>query len=289
MINFPQLVVNSFVTGGLYLLAGTGLTLTYGLSRFPNFAYAEFVTLGAFTGYLFLRHPGQPVVPALLAAFVASGLLSVAAHALVFRPLQTRNAGLIHLMIASIGLGYVIRHTIGAVWGWSALSYQTLWQTYEVLTARLSALWLWLIVTAFLAGVALHLLLTRSRIGKAIRAIAANPELARATGIDTDRVTLFVWFLGAALAGTAGVFRAADTRLYPMLGWEILLPIFAATVLGGIGNFYGLIAAALILGLAENFGVVLLSTIGLSTEYRMAIAFLVLILVLVFRPKGLAR
>lgn len=289
MINFPQLVVNSFVTGGLYLLAGTGLTLTYGLSRFPNFAYAEFVTLGAFAGYLFLDQPGRPVLPALAAAFAASGLLSAAAYTLVFRPLQARNAGLIHLMIASIGLGYVVRHAIGAVWGWSALSYQAVWETYDLMGTRLSALWLALILTAFATAAFLHLLLTRSRIGKAIRAIAGNPDLARVTGIDANRVTLFTWFLGAALAGAAGVFRAADTRLYPMLGWEILLPIFAATVLGGIGNFYGLVAAALILGLAENFGVVLLSAAGLSTEYRMAVAFLVLILVLIFRPRGLAR
>ncbi|WP_049757156.1 branched-chain amino acid ABC transporter permease [Ammonifex degensii] len=121
----------------------------------------------------------------------------------------------------------------------------------------------------------------------AIRAIATNPDLARVSGINLERVILFTWFLGAALAGVAGVFRAADTQLYPMMGWDILLPVFAAVVLGGIGSFYGLIIASYLLGLAENLGVVFLQAVGLSTEYRMAIAFLVLILVLIFRPRGL--
>ncbi|MBE0466307.1 MAG: branched-chain amino acid ABC transporter permease [Candidatus Desulforudis sp.] len=289
MIDTGQILVNSLVTSSLYLLAGTGLTLTYGLSRFPNFAYAEFITIGAYCGLFFLAKPGGFFLLALVLGFLIAALVGASSYSLVFRPLVERKTSLIHLMVASIALGYVLRHSIGEGWGWATKSYQLMWPVYNIGHVRITLLWIILIATAVLAAVVLHFFLTRTRTGKAIRAIASNPDLASVTGINKQRVILLTWSFGAGLAAMAGVFRAADTRLSPMLGWDILLPIFAITMLGGIGSFYGLIVAALILGLAENFGVVLLSGIGLSTEYRMAIAFLILIGVLVIRPKGLAR
>jgi branched-subunit amino acid ABC-type transport system permease component len=289
MLDTGQILFNAAVTGSLYLLAGTGLTLTYGLSRFPNFAYAEFITFGGYIGHLFLQQADGSLPLALITAFFASGILSVLSYRFCFHPLIDRKASLIPLMIASIALGYVIRYAIGEVWSWSALSYQPVWSAFELGGIRVTALWLYLVGAALLTGTSLHFLLTYTKTGKAIRAIASNPELALVSGVNSDRVVLFTWFTGAALAGVAGVFRAADTQLFPMLGWDILLIVFAAVILGGIGSFYGLIAAAYILGLVENFGVVLLQAVGLSTEYRMAIAFLVLILVLIVRPKGLAR
>mgnify|MGYP000109072981 CR=1 FL=1 len=289
MFDIGQILVNSVVTSSLYLLAGTGLTLTYGLSRFPNFAYAEFITLGAFCGLFFLAKPDGVFFLALIVAFLVAGFVSASSYTLVFRPLVERKTSLIHLMVASIALGYVLRHSMGESWGWSAQAYQIMWPVYNIGNVRITGLWIILIATAVLTAVALHFFLTRTRAGKAIRAIASNPDLASVTGINRQKVVLLTWFFGAGLAGVAGVFRAADTRLFPMLGWDILLPIFAVTILGGIGSFYGLIIAALLLGLAENFGVVLLSGLGLSTEYRMAIAFLILIGVLIIRPKGLAR
>jgi branched-subunit amino acid ABC-type transport system permease component len=289
MSDAAQVLVNSLITGSIYLLAGTGLTLTYGLSRFPNFAFAEFLTFGAYIGYLTMQYPTGCLSLALVTAALATGLLSLAAYCTVFRPLINRRAALIPLMIASIGLGYVIRYSLGECWSWSALSYQQVWQTFTIGDTHITLLWLYLILAAAATSIVLHLLFVFTRIGKAIRATAANPELAQASGINTERVTLFVWFVGGALAGVAGVFRAADTQLYPMLGWDILLPVFASVVLGGIGSFYGLLIAAAILGIAENFGVVALQALGLSTEYRMAVAFLVLILVLIFRPRGLGR
>jgi branched-subunit amino acid ABC-type transport system permease component len=289
MIDVGQVLVNSLVTSSIYILAGAGLTLTFGLSRFPNFAYAEFVTIGAFVGFLFLAQPDGAFVLALVAAFLIAGLVGASSYSLVFRPLVERKTSLIHLMIASVALGYVLRHSVGEVWGWSALSYHTIWTVYTIGTVRITSLWIIIVVTAVLTTLALHFFLTRTKTGKAIRAIACNPELATVTGINKQKVILLVWFAGGGLAALAGVFRAADTRLFPMLGWEILLPLFAVVILGGIGNFYGLIIAALIIGLVENFGVILLLSMGLSSEYRMAIAFLILIAVLIIRPKGLAR
>ncbi len=134
----------------------------------------------------------------------------------------------------------------------------------------------------------MHLILVHTKIGKAIRATNSNPELALASGINIDRVILVTWFIGAGLAAVAGIFRAANTQIWPMTGWDIILPIFAVAILGGIGNFYGSIVAAFIIGLAENLGIVALMALGLSTSYRIAIAFKILILTLIIRPEGLA-
>ncbi|MGO0122768.1 branched-chain amino acid ABC transporter permease [Desulfothermobacter acidiphilus] len=282
-----QLLLNSLITGSIYLLAGTGLTLTYGLSRFPNFAYAEFITLGGFAAYALLQRSPENFGASLVLAFVVTGLVSVLSYLLIFSPLTKRHTPLIPLMVASIGLGYVLRYTMGEIWSWSTIGYPLLWASYNWGGVRLTSLWLCLIITALLVALSMHLFFSYTKVGMAVRAIATNPDLALVSGINTERVILFTWFLGAALAGIAGVFRAADTQLYPMMGWDILLPIFAAVVLGGIGSFYGLLIASYLMGLAENLGVVLLQALGLSTEYRMAIAFLVLILVLIFRPRGL--
>ncbi len=289
MVNWAQVLFNSSVTGCIYLISAVGLTLTYGLSKFPNFAHAEFMTLGAYAGYFLADQLGLGFPSAFVAAFIASGILGALSYRGIFQPLAKRGASLIHLMVAAIGLGFVIRHFVGELWGWSPRSFKVTWSAFDIGIVRVSDLWLWLIFAALAMAGLMHLLLTKTKIGKAIRGTSSNPELALASGVNINRVTLVTWLVGAALAGIAGLFRGAGTRLSPMLGWDILLPTFAVTILGGIGSFYGAIAAAFIIGLAENIGVVFLTSFGISTEYRMAIAFLILIITLILRPGGLAR
>lgn len=288
-MNWPQILFNSCVTGSLYLIAAVGLTLTYGLSRFPNFAHAEFMALGAYVGYLVAEQLGLPFPFTFVAAFLASGLLGLLSYRGVFQPLAKRGATIIHLMIASIALGFIARHTIGEIWSWSPLSFTTRWSTYDIGSVRATNIWLWLIFAAIAMAIVMHLILSRTKIGKAIRGTSSNPQLALSSGVNIGRVTLVAWFVGGGLAGIAGLFRASATRLSPLLGWDILLPTFAVTILGGIGSFYGAIAAAFVIGLAENIGVSLLSLAGVSTEYRMAIAFAILIVTLIIRPQGLSR
>jgi len=289
MTNWAQVLFNSAVTGSLYLLSAVALTLTYGLSRFPNFAHAEFMALGAYVGYFISAQLHLPFVVCILFAFLASGILGLMSYKGIFGPLSRRGSSLIHLMIASMALGFIARYVIAEIWGWAPLSFSIIWPAYDIGPVRASAVWLLPIITALLAGVSMHFVLTRTKIGKAIRATASNPQLAMASGINTGRVLLTVWFLSAGLAGIAGLFRGASTRLSPLMGWDILLPVFAVTVLGGIGSFYGAIVAAFIIGLAENIGVVILNQFGLSTDYRMAVSFVILIVVLLIKPEGLTR
>jgi len=287
-VNWAQVLLNSVVTGSLYLIGAVGLTLTYGLSGFPNFAHAEFITLGAFVGYLVGEQLGLGLPGALIVAFLVTGVVGFLCYRGIFQSLAKRGATIIHLMVASIALGFILRHSIGAAWTWQPLYFTTTWSAYDIGPLRITGLWIWLIFTAVALAVIMHLVLTRTKIGKAIRACASNPELALASGINVDRVVWITWFIGAGLAAIAGIFRGADTQIWPMTGWDIVLPIFAVTILGGIGNFYGAIAAAFIIGLAENIGVVALVGLGLSTSYRIGIAFVILIITLIVKPQGLA-
>ena len=288
VVNWSQVLFNSAITGSLYLIGAVGLTLTYGLSKFPNFAHAEFITLGAFIGYLVAEQLGLGLPLALLVAFLVTGVVGFLCYRGIFQPLAKKGASIIHLMVASIALGFIFRHSIGATWTWKPSYFTTTWSAFDIGPLRISGLWLWLIFAALALSLAMHFLLMNTKIGKAIRASSSNPELALASGINVDRVILITWFIGAGLAAVAGIFRGADTQIWPMTGWDIILPIFAVVILGGIGNFYGAIAAAFIIGLAENIGVVGLIALGLPTTYRIGIAFLILIITLIVKPQGLA-
>jgi branched-subunit amino acid ABC-type transport system permease component len=288
VVNWAQVLFNSVVTGSLYLIGAVGLSITYGLSNFPNFAHAEFITLGAFIGYWVAEQLGLGLPLAFIVAFLITGVLGFLCYRGIFQPLAKRGASIIHLMVASIALGFILRHSIGAAWSWKPLYFTTVWSSFDIGSLRVTGLWLWLILTAIALAVIMHFVLVKTKIGKAIRASSSNPELALASGINVDRVIWITWFIGAGLAAVAGIFRAADTQIWPMTGWDIILPIFAVVILGGIGNYYGAIAAAFIIGLAENIGVVALIALGISTEYRIAIAFLILIITLIVKPEGLA-
>ena len=288
MVNWAQVFLNSAITGSLYLIGAIGLTLTYGLSKFPNFAHAEFITLGAFFGYIVAELLGLGLPPSLFAAFLATGLVGLLCYRCIFQLLSKKGATIIHLMVASIALGLVLRYSIGSIWGWEPLYFKTSWPSFDVGPLRITGLWIWLIFVAITLSIVMHLILVHTKIGKAIRATNSNPELALASGINIDRVILVTWFIGAGLAAVAGIFRAANTQIWPMTGWDIILPMFAVAILGGIGNFYGSLVAAFIIGLAENLGVVALMALGLSTSYRTAIAFIILMLTLIIRPEGLA-
>jgi len=199
-----------------------------------------------------------------------------------------KGSSIIHMMVASIAVSFILRYTIGAIWSWSPKYFRTTWPSFQLGPLRIVGLWLWLFGSCYRFSGGDAFAPDTDKIGKAMRATSSNPSLALASGIPTERVIIITWFISAGLAAIAGIFRGADTQVWPMTGWDIVLPLFAVAILGGIGNYYGSIAAAFIIGLAENLGVVVLMALHLSTEYRIAIAFLILIITLIVKPEGLA-
>jgi branched-subunit amino acid ABC-type transport system permease component len=284
---YSQIIINSVVTGSIYVLMAIGLTIIYKVLKFANFSHAELVTFGGYMAYIINVYLDMNIIYGLIIAFLLTGFLGIITDRLVFIKLRNKGSDVISMMIASIGIGLVVRQSIQEAWGPQLRWYRFEDTTYDVLGGSITGLQIYILLISSLLIFLLHFLFTKTRLGKAMRAISDNPQLAMASGIDTEKILVWVWFIGGGLAGIAGVFRGADTRLVPLLGWEILLPAFAVVILGGIGSFYGAIIAAYLLGFSENIGVAVLSELSISTGYRPAIAFFILILVLILRPAGI--
>lgn len=283
MIDFVQLLIFGIVSGGIIALGAIGVSLIFGILRFANFAHGDMMTLGA---YLTLVGVGLLQLPMILAfpfGLAASALAVVAIDQVLFRRLR-RTAPVI-LLISSFGLALILRSLIQLVWGPDNIVYSSEIQLpWRLLDLRIKPTHVTILATTMVLVAILHVFLQYTRIGKAMRAMADNVDLARITGIDTERVVIWTWVIGGALAGAAGTFLAMDTRLNPLLGWNFLLPVFAAALLGGIGKPYGAIAGGFIIGITTE-----LSTMVLEPVYKPAVAFALIVVLLIVRPTGLMR
>jgi branched-chain amino acid transport system permease protein len=298
-----QLIANGVIIGSVIALGAIGLTLAYSILRFANFAHGEYLTWGAYLawtallGFVAVMGPMTPIEPfsfgwplllSLVLAAVATAALALALDALLFRRLRRRGSA-ITLIMASFGAALVLRNMLQFIYGAVPEYYSREIQVAIRLVPRdvLGGLrvtpdQLLVLGLTVVLVIALHLFLTRTTLGKAMRATSLNPQLASVTGIDVDRVIRATWIIGAVLAAVAGVFSGLTVQLRPQLGFDLLLPLFAAAILGGIGSVYGAVAGGLIVGLAESLSVPLV-----GAEYRAATAFVVLIAILLVRPTGL--
>ncbi|WP_435129104.1 branched-chain amino acid ABC transporter permease [Halobaculum sp. D14] len=297
-------------------LAGVGLSMTYSILNFANFGHGDYVTTGAFAGWsvtwlvagfgqfdaatlLFIgsistRELGVSVVNtplAIVAGLVVSAavavVLSLAIDRVVYKPMRDQEG--ISLLIASIGVALALRYTIYIIWS-SRTRGLTDAQSVPEFTLSLPGgvvgfgghqLTLVVVAAGLMYGV--HLLLQRTKLGKAMRAMADNEDLARVTGIPTERVVRFTWIIGGGLAGAGGFLIALERgTMNFQFGWILLLLIFAAVILGGIGSIYGAMFGGVVMGLAQN-----LALVWIPSEFSTVAAFAVMIFVLLFKPSGL--
>ena len=283
---FVQTLLFGLIEGSVISVGAVGLTLSYGVTRFINFAYGEFLTYGAYLA-LFLSGAGLgvslPLPVATVIAVVVVGALGVGVSRVFFEPLSDR--GPLPLLITSIGVAFVLRYGLSAAVGVSSRQLPVpLMRPVEVFGIGTTPLRAGVLAVALVTMLLIHLLLTRTLLGKMMRAISGNRDLAEVAGIDTDGVVRRTWFVSAGAGALAGVLYAVLFAPFrPTVGFEYLIVIFAATLLGGIGRPYGAMLGALIVGIAMNLG-----TTYLATDYTMAYAFVILIGVLLFKPDGIA-
>jgi branched-subunit amino acid ABC-type transport system permease component len=284
-----QLLANGLVTGSIIALAAIGLSLVYGILKIVNFAHGDFLTFGAFMAFVVNVTWDAPLAAAIAFAMATTALLGLVCEFTLWRPLRHRGAGLISLFIVSIGLALVLRHLIFLGWSARPRRYDVdVFQVYDLGVIRLSQSQLVVIGVAFAAIVLVGLTLARTRLGKSMRALSDNPQLASVAGIDGDRVTAYTWLLGSALAGLGGVLQALVQNSFdPNMGFTLLLPIFAAVLLGGIGSAYGALAGGVFLGIAMEVATWDALAGGVRAVYKPAVAFALLILVLLLRPQGI--
>jgi neutral amino acid transport system permease protein len=284
-----QLFANGLVTGSVFALAAVGVSIVYGILRLVNFAYGDYMTFGAFMGVLFDVTLGLPILPSALLAMFATAVLSVVLELVLWRPLRARSAGFMSLFLVSVGLALVLRHVIFLVAGPQPRSYDVdPYKVYVIGSVRLAGAQGIAIVVAAVGIVLVGLLIARSPVGRMMRAVADDLPLAAVSGVRTSRVILFTWILSGLLAGLAGVLAGlVQSSFDPNLGFTLLLPIFAAVVLGGIGSSYGALAGGLVLGLAMELSTWDELAGGVDATYKPVVAFAALVLVLLLRPQGL--
>lgn len=304
----PQVLLDGIVLGFMYALIALGYTMVYGVLEFINFAHSEIFVLGAFVGVeilLMLQDSGQlaTLYPAfvllivIVAGMVMSGLAAMTLERVAYRPLQ--GSPRLVALISAIGASFFLQDALRL---FESLWRNTFYLTYPTLdildqTVQLSAglvvpiKSILVIVTALAMLLGLHLFVNRTRMGTAIRAVAQDPDTASLMGVAVNRVIALTFFVGGAMGGLAGVLFGLNYSLVnPYTGFVPGLKAFTAAVLGGIGNIPGAVLGGMVLGLVEAFAASYLSILtngAFGAEYKDLFAFVILILILIFRPKGL--
>lgn len=278
-----QALVNGLIFGSVLAIGAVGLTLTWGIVRLINVSHGELLTTGAFSAYLVNVTLGLPLILAFPAgALVAIGVALIV-ETILWRPLRRRQFGETQLMLISIGLALALRNTIAFFWG---ADYRLLDvdrnQAYVVAGINISLLQIIVVVTSGAVLFALGYLLLATQTGRLLRAIASNRVLAEVAGVHTERMIRVAWVLAAGSAGIAGVLVSVLSVVEPNTGAFLLLSLFAAAVVGGLGDPIGTLAAAIVLGVVQS-----LSTLVLNPSYQAAVGFLVMIIVLIVRPRGI--
>jgi branched-subunit amino acid ABC-type transport system permease component len=276
-------VVTGLIFGLLLALAAIGLSLIYGTTGLNNFAHGELVTFGALMAYTFSGILGWPAPIAIVAAVILGGVFGYVQNKGLWKPLRKRGLGLIPLMIVTIGLSLVLRYVFAFFWGADRLSlpsdpkpFLTIGSVSLRFTDVAGA------VVAIVLLLAVAFILVRTKIGKATRAVADNRSLAAASGIDVEGVIRTVWIGGAALAALSGVFIGYYQSLRWDTGASILLLVFAAVTLGGLGTAFGALVGSLVIGVFIN-----VSTLWLPENLKYVAALVVMIIILLFRPQGI--
>jgi branched-subunit amino acid ABC-type transport system permease component len=267
--------------GAVLAVPAIGFTTIYAVLRFPNFAVAGMATIGAYAGLVANTTLHLPAIPSLLAAFLAAGIAGIAADEVVLRPL--RPSGALAAAIGSVALNIIIENALRFGFGNDLRGYDLpLFRDWHLADLRLGPQEVENAGCALAAMALLFGFLGFTRTGRTMRAVADNPALADLKGIDARRVGWLANFLGMGLAGLGGMLIGLDTSIDPLTGFNIMLSIFAAAVVGGLGSIPGAVAGALIVGVGEQ-----LSLLLLDPSYRTAIGFLAILVVLSFRPRGL--
>jgi len=321
---FNTVLVSGTVLGSIYAIGAIGVTLIFGILRFAHFAHGDMMTMGGFIAFLLAAAfsamgivapvpTGFLVLPIamVIAAFIALGIDKG-----FYAPLRKRGAKPVTLLIASIGVTLIIQGLIRLFFGSGSYSFfeTETKQLFKIpipiegvtRTINFTQPQLLMVVVTVIAVLALHLFLTRSRLGKAMRAMADNADLAQVSGINTKLVVRVTWIIAGALACMAGTMLALDVSLKPDLAFNIVLPIFAAAIVGGLGQAYGAIAGGFLIGFAETLAIfnwaILLRPFKdmvpfalptdlavVPTEYKLTVAFVILVIVLLWRPTGIFK
>ncbi|MCB1379698.1 MAG: branched-chain amino acid ABC transporter permease [Alphaproteobacteria bacterium] len=277
----PQFLLNGIVYGALLAVPAIGFSAMFSVLRFPNFSVASQATIGAFAGYAANVWLGWPIALAVVLAFLASAIIGLVVDEVALRPL--RKHGALTTAIASIAAVVVLENLVRFFFGNDLRGYDLpLVRDWRFWGLRIGPQQINNLLIAVAIMAAIFAVLRFTRIGKAMRAVADNRQLAELKGIDSIRIERLAVFFGMGIIGTGGLLLGVGNSIDPLLGFRFFLPIFAAAVVGGLGSVPGAVLGAMVVGIGEE-----VSLVVLPPAYKTAIGFLFIVLVLSFRPRGL--
>lgn len=296
-----ELFVYGIVHGSIIALGAIGLTLIYGILGFANFAHGDLMTAGAYmalflvTGlFSWIGIPDTTFGPlsfglrmalAFPISMITVSAIAILLDRLIYRKLRRKGSSAVILAMSALGASFIIRMTILIIWGSDYILFRPGVLRFAIqlpLGVKIRPDQIFLVLAVFFLVTILHLFLQRTKMGKAMRATADNVDLARISGIDTERIIMWTWGIGGALAASGGILYGIDVQLHAGMGWNFILPLFAAAILGSIGNIYGALLGGFVIGIAQQ-----VSTAFLLPTYKPAVAFFIMILILLFRPQGI--
>lgn len=276
-------IIPGVILGGIYAIGAIGVTMVFGVLRFAHLAHGDLSTFGAFICLALVWALGLSPWVGLPLAMILSAGVAILLDRLFYDYLRTRPA--ILTVMASLGVALMIRSVVQVFWGTDTESYiRGLVRSQDYFGFKLKAREIWTIVSVIVIVISLEAFLRKTRWGKAMRAMSDNPDLARLSGIDVRFVRALTWGIVGALCAASGFFLGLNTELKSMMGWHMLLPVFAAAILGGVGRVEGAVIGGLIIGIVEETSVLII-----PSEYKSAMAFVILLLILLFRPTGIFR
>lgn len=277
-----QLILNGIIAGAIYALVASGFSLIYSVTKFMHFAHGAVLALGAYLMYTFAVSAGLNFWFAVLLTLICSSMAGVLMDWMVYRPLRKRKASSAVLLIASIALMTLVNALVLAIWGADVKTVPTINPVFDFIGARITFIQVVIIVVSVLLLLGLWWLMKKTKLGKAMRAVADNKDVAQTVGINPERIYTYTFVIGSFLAGVAGILIGIEQNLYPQMGVSLVIKGFTGAVIGSLASVPGAVLGSFILGIVENVGIW-----WLPSGYKDAIAFVLLFIFLLFKPSGL--
>lgn len=281
---FSQFLLNSIISGSIYTLIALGFSLIYSTTKFFHFAHGAVYTFGPYFAYLFTVILQIPLFISIPLAVVSSAIIGILTELLIYKPLRRKGTTPLILLLSSLGIYIVLQNIISMIFGDDTKTLRSgiVREGLEILGARITPIQITIIIVSMFLLIVCWALMKYTKIGTAMRAVASDPDLALVSGIDSDRVILFTFALGSALAGVAAILVSFDINMTPTMGMNALMMGVVAVIIGGVGSILGAALGGFLLAFAQNFGVW-----KISSQWQDAIAFIILLLFLLYRPYGI--
>lgn len=282
----PQLIINSIIAGAIYSMIALGFNLIYGTAKFFDLGYGVLTAVGGYTVFYFSRTLGFDIYISIILGVFIAGCVGFLIEKIVYKKLRAKKASSMVFMVAALGVMTALQAIIAMIFSsqFQVFPVTINANTYQIFGGVITGIQLITLILIILIMFGLVLLLKFTKFGKAVKAVSDDEEISKIVGIDTNKIIGKVFFIGSAIAGLAGILVGFDTGIEPTMGFSLLLKGVIASIIGGIGNIYGGVLGAFLLGFIENFGIW-----KISGEWKDAISFGVLIIFLLFRPQGILR